>query len=145
MDLIVPGRSIADEIQLSLAPVFLLTAIAGLLTVLTNRLGRATDHARLVAERIRADGDVDHDLAAFAVLRRRIALLRRAIGAIVVAAFVICLVIILIFLGEYLSVPISWAIGAMFIAAMAMLIASFAFLLLEISLSTQKWNQNFWD
>ncbi|NBB70679.1 MAG: DUF2721 domain-containing protein, partial [Alphaproteobacteria bacterium] len=111
MDLIVPGRPIADEIQLSLAPVFLLTAIAGLLTVLTSRLGRATDHARLVAERIRADGDVDHDLAAFAVLRRRIALLRRAIGAIVVAAFVICLVIILIFLGEYLSVPISWAIG----------------------------------
>ncbi len=142
MDFIVPGRTIADEIQLSLAPVFLLTAIAGLLTVSTNRLGRAAD-------RIRADGDVGHDLAAFAVLRRRIALPRRVIGAIVVAAFVICLDIILIFLGEYLgahlTVTISWAIGALFIASMVMLIASFTFMLLEIGMSTQKWNQNFWD
>jgi uncharacterized membrane protein len=39
--------SIARVIQLSIAPVFLLTAIGTLLTVMTNRLHRVIDRARV--------------------------------------------------------------------------------------------------
>ena len=38
--------SVARAIQLALAPVFLLTGIAGLLNVMTNRLARIVDRAR---------------------------------------------------------------------------------------------------
>ncbi|HYA85747.1 MAG TPA: DUF2721 domain-containing protein [Nitrospirota bacterium] len=38
---------IAHVIQLAVAPVFLLSAIAAMLTVLTNRLGRIIDRARV--------------------------------------------------------------------------------------------------
>ncbi len=40
------GNDIAHVIQLSIAPVFLLTGVAGLLAVLTNRLARIIDRAR---------------------------------------------------------------------------------------------------
>ena len=47
----VPG--IAGVIQLSIAPVFLLTAICALLGVLTTRLARAIDRSRWVEETLR--------------------------------------------------------------------------------------------
>ena len=39
---------IAHSIQLAVAPVFLLTGVATMLTVLTNRLGRIIDRARFL-------------------------------------------------------------------------------------------------
>ena len=145
MDLIVPGRTIADEIRLSLAPVFLLTAIAGFLAVLTSRLGRAADHARVAAGRLAEETGGQADEAAFAVLRRRIELLRRAIACTVFAAVVVCSVIILIFVGEYIEVPLWALIGILFIIAMVMLVLSFSFFLSEIGRSTRDWNPRFWD
>lgn len=43
-----PIETIAHVIQLAVAPVFLLTGIGGMLSVITNRLSRIVDHARLV-------------------------------------------------------------------------------------------------
>lgn len=43
MEPIISTSTIAEEIQLSVAPVFLLTAIGGLLNVLASRLSRAMD------------------------------------------------------------------------------------------------------
>jgi hypothetical protein len=42
-------EEIARVIQLSIAPVFLITGIAGLLGVLSGRLGRTIDRARVLA------------------------------------------------------------------------------------------------
>ena len=41
-----PIETIAHVIQLAVAPVFLLTGIGGMLSVMTNRLGRIVDRAR---------------------------------------------------------------------------------------------------
>ena len=43
---------LARTIQLSVAPVFLLTAIGTTLAVLTNRLSRIVDRARILEERL---------------------------------------------------------------------------------------------
>ena len=40
--------AVANVIELAIAPVFLLTATGTMLAVLTNRLGRIIDRARLV-------------------------------------------------------------------------------------------------
>ncbi|MDQ7970712.1 MAG: DUF2721 domain-containing protein, partial [Oxalicibacterium faecigallinarum] len=48
---------IGHIIQLSVAPVFLLTGVGTTLTVLTNRLGRITDRSRVLEERLRTTTD----------------------------------------------------------------------------------------
>ena len=56
--------TIAHAIQLAVAPVFLLTRIASILSVLTTRLGRIIDrtrllHSRLVTEAVKSESDQD--------------------------------------------------------------------------------------
>ena len=46
---IAPGV-VAHAVQLAIAPVFLLTGLAGLLAVMANRLARVIDRARWLAE-----------------------------------------------------------------------------------------------
>lgn len=51
--------SIAHIIQLALTPVFLLTGLAGLLSVFSTRLGRVADRVDLLTEALDAAGDED--------------------------------------------------------------------------------------
>ena len=48
--------TLARVIQLSVAPVFLLTGIGTMLSVMTNRLGRVIDRARVLEARLENDG-----------------------------------------------------------------------------------------
>src|SRR5215204_4591172 len=52
-----------NAIQLAIAPVFLLTAIAALIGAAATRLGRIIDRAREVEERLAARTIVDEDAA----------------------------------------------------------------------------------
>lgn len=46
--------NVAHVIQLSVAPVFLLSGVGVMLTVFTNRLARIIDRARVLEERLQA-------------------------------------------------------------------------------------------
>jgi hypothetical protein len=65
--------AVAHAIELAVAPVFLLTGIGAMLAVMTNRLGRVIDRARVLEERL--DGASPESLATLradlAVLSRR--------------------------------------------------------------------------
>ena len=52
MPQIASAEALAQVIQLAVAPVFLLAGIAGLLGVLSTRLGRIIDRARVIERRI---------------------------------------------------------------------------------------------
>ena len=82
MPAIVPIDAIAHNIQLAVAPVFLLTGIASILNVLTNRLGRVIDRARkLEAELAAFDATTrDRALRELGILGRRMAAAHWAIG-----------------------------------------------------------------
>ena len=54
---VVALSGIAHAIQLSVAPVFLLTGVSGFLNVLANRLGRVVDRARVLEAEFT---DTDH-------------------------------------------------------------------------------------
>ena len=54
-----PSHALAQAIQLSLAPVFLLASMSGLLMVLTNRLTRLIDRARVLQQQA---GDSDQQM-----------------------------------------------------------------------------------
>src|SRR5262245_20919516 len=94
---------IAHVIQLSVAPVFLLTAIAGLLGVIANRLSRAVDRARQI-EDLLLDGavrDAEGLRAEHAVCARRSVIILRAIVLCVIAGLLVAAVIVGLFVTAY--------------------------------------------
>ncbi|MCF4098743.1 DUF2721 domain-containing protein [Maritalea mediterranea] len=130
MESILSTSSIAEEIQLSVAPVFLLTAIGGLLNVLAGRLNRIVDrldeHEGGTKERIRN--------------LRRIAYILWSSRLSVAAGILICLVVVFIFLGDYVAPDLSGLIAFSFILAMLLLTVSLALFLLELTAASERNN-----
>jgi type IV secretory pathway VirB6-like protein len=133
-------EAVAQVIQLAVAPVFLIAGIAGLLGVLSTRLARIIDRARVIERRVpRAKGDEQRALLAreTKVLWRRIALINWAIRLCIAGALTVCLVIMALFLGEFVVVNIALIVAVLFVLAMVLIVAGLMFLLSEVSLSTR--------
>jgi len=129
---------VQQAIQLSVAPVFLLTGIAGLLGVMASRLARIIDRARDVG---RSRGSLD--AAAVAMARLELAGLERrrhlaswSINCCTGAALLVCTVIVTLFIEEFLGANLKWLAGAQFIAAMIALIAGLSCFLAEVYIAT---------
>jgi hypothetical protein len=140
MEPLTSTTSIALEIQLSIGPVFLLTAIAGMLTVLTGRLTRAVDRASAMLSAQISDEEpsgISNKRDSFAVLNR-IWLIEWAIRLNVSSALVICLVVVALFTGDYVEPDLSPAIAGLFISAMVLLIVGLLFFLQEVRLAAQQ-------
>ena len=128
--------SIAQEIQLSVAPVFMLTAIAALLTLLFNRMSQTQDQIRALGALPDGEGTASNPgKSAPAALAARIRRIRWAIRCNATAAILICSVVVSIFVSDYLVPDISNLIATLFIAAMALLAAGFLLLLRDVSRS----------
>jgi hypothetical protein len=129
---------IGHMIQLSVAPVFLLTGVGTNLMVLTNRLGRITDRSRVLEDKLRTTDPVHHaDLnAELITLYPRAHLINRAIVLSTACALMVSMVIISLFVGDALTVELSKFIAIFFILAMLCLVSSFVMLLREILSAT---------
>jgi len=144
MEHFAPITTISEAIQLAVAPVFLLTGIGAILSVLTTRLGRVVDRARLVERRIpQVSSDDYRDLlrSETRVLWRRIGIINWAIRLSVSSALTICLVVMCLFLGDFGLFDMGSLIAVLFVVAMGLLIAGLLFLLFEVSISTRKMQQ----
>ena len=125
----VPG--IASVIQLSIAPVFLLTSICALLGVLTTRLARAIDRSRRVEDKLdQLSGDpLQAAQDELRVLSRRARLVNRAITFATASALLICLVIAALFAGAFVRIDLSLlATGLFVLGVLALTLALIAFL-----------------
>ncbi len=129
---------IAHSIQLAVAPVFLLSGVAVTLTVLTNRLGRIVDRARLLEGRLPSATPAEESRfeAELKVLFRRARLIHRAITLSTLCALLICTVIVALFVGVALGRDLSMLIVILFIAAMCSFIAGLVLFILEIRAAT---------
>jgi hypothetical protein len=125
---------IGHIIQLSIAPVFLLTGVATKLSLLTSRLARIIDRTRVLRERLRTRADTE-DSEELLVLFKRWRLINYAISASTACGLLVCLVIAALFLGDTTNLPLDRYIAAMFVLAMVALIFSFVFLLGEVLVS----------
>lgn len=130
--------TISHVIQLSVAPVFLLTGVGAILGVLINRLGRIIDRFRLLENTVVADGVQETTVAhiEMAILSRRARLIHWSISLCTIGALFICIVIATLFIGSMMGISVSQAIALMFIAAMLALIAGLLNFLREIALAT---------
>lgn len=131
--------NVATAIQLALAPVFLLTAIAGLLNVMTGRLSRIVDRGRALAEQRGSVGRAEQEAIDQKLrnLERRRHLNSVAITTCTVAALLVCIVIAAMFLEALLDAPLQWPIGFLFTAATLTLVVGLAYFLREVHLATQ--------
>jgi hypothetical protein len=129
---------IAHAVQLAVAPVFLLTGVGALLAVMTNRLARVIDRARVI-EGTWSKLDEEQRAAARAELRtlaHRGRLAGWAINFCAFAALLVCGVVATLFLDVFLATSLKWLVGALFIVAMMMLICGLTSFLREVYLAT---------
>ena len=137
------STSITHGIQLAVAPVFVLTAVAGILGAVAGRLGRIIDYARHLEERALDSSDAEfvaHAVRELQGLRLRGRLANGCIALLTACAFLIGLTIILLFLGETSSLRLgSWAVAGFLLGIVCFLLALLCFLA-ETLLATQVLN-----
>jgi hypothetical protein len=137
-------QAIAEVIRLAVAPVFLLAGIAGMLNVLSVRLGRVVDRFRAIEARIIYEDRKVH-LANFqkeaSGLWKRIRLVNWSIRMFVLGALLISMVIVALFLGEFVEIDFSLYVAALFVGAMYFLIMGLILFLFEVSISTTQINE----
>jgi hypothetical protein len=125
--------ALARIIQLAVAPVFLISGVAGLLTVFTNRLSRIIDRARSLGMVETRSSLMVEELR---LLNRRARLIHRSITLATTSALLISMVIVILFLGVFLPLDVAAIVGVLFVGAMITLIAGLVTFLKEVRLAT---------
>ena len=127
---------ITHVIQLSVAPVFLLTSIATMINAMNTRLSRIVDRRRVVIERRKSSDqaqNTESDLE-LRTLSRRSYLSYLGIFFAVLSALLICLVMIGAFIGALISVDLSKAVAIVFILALSAVVVALGLFLREVYL-----------
>lgn len=102
----------AHVIQLSVAPVFLLSGIGALLSVVSARVGRIVDRSRHLKENLLASSELPQPqrpeiLLELAMLSRRVRWANWSISLCTTCALLICTLIVILFVGAFLSLDVS--------------------------------------
>jgi hypothetical protein len=131
--------AIGHVIQLAVAPVFLLSGVSGLLAVLTHRLARIIDRARVLEERLTKSAPAEQAglHAELTLLSGRGRLINRAVSLCTICALLICAVIVALFVAAFLSTDLSVLIGVIFTGAMLALCVGLVTFLQEIYIATR--------
>ena len=130
---------IAHSIQLSVAPVFLLSGIGVLLGVLTNRLARVVDRARpLEDQHGAADAAGAEELRdRLRWLAQRARLMNTAITLSTVSALLVAIVVAMLFMSAFVRFTLAVPVAALFIAAMIALVGALVTFLIEVRIATR--------
>lgn len=128
---------ITHLIQLAVAPVFLLSGVGVTLGVLTNRLARIVDRARVAERDVQShDGDTTAEERRLKVLRLRARYINFAIAASTVSAVLVSLCVVLLFVHALGGWSLTTAIAVVFVASMLSLTVGLVAFLVEVRIST---------
>lgn len=124
-------------IQLAIAPVFLLNAVASIIGVLINRLSRIVDRHRVLDERPNQHDPKrdEQDQKERKMLRHRLQLVYLALTCEVLCALIVGLLIATGFVGAVVGGNFSFAIASLFVLAMLAFISGLTVFLREIFLA----------
>lgn len=133
-----PISNIAHIIQLSIAPVFLISGVATLLSVLANRLGRIVDRARVLEAQLDVLDEAKRTkpLQELQRLSARARLVNFAITFGTVCALLICIMIAVLFTGTFSTVNLSTLVTVLFVGAMLSLFLALTAFLAEVLTAT---------
>ncbi len=128
----IDSEIVTHGIQLAIAPVFLLTAVSGMIGAVAGRLARIIDRARQLEERAHESTDeiwLAHATVELGELRTRGRLANGCIALLTTCAFMIGLTIIVLFVGETTAFQTSrLAVGSFLTGVVCFLLALLIFL-----------------
>lgn len=135
---------ITRVIQLAIAPVFMLSAIASIINALLGRLARAVDRRRAVEGALDDCVGEKHaaGLVELRLLARRIQLVLWSIGFSVLSALLVCVLIGTAFMGAYTSLDLSRTVAILFIAAVVALTGCLLLFMREVFLAALSVHHN---
>lgn len=132
-------ENVAKLIQLALGPVFLISGVGITLSMLTQRLARIVDRARMLeSEREETTHEkklstIDWELR---VIFRRARKINTAIALCTASALFTTLVVTLLFASEFVPLGVGGIIAILFVSSMGCLAAAFLVFLLEVRIAT---------
>lgn len=132
--------TVTHGIQLAVAPVFLLTAVAAMIGTAAGRLARIIDRARQLESQIDAAPTANPMTAAYAelsALRTRGSLVNGCITLLTLCAIVIGLTILALFLGETTEVQIPRLATIAFLTGITCFLLALICFLAETLLATR--------
>ncbi|HTO74393.1 MAG TPA: DUF2721 domain-containing protein, partial [Gemmatimonadales bacterium] len=113
-----------------------LSGVGVTLTVLTNRMARIIDRARVLEDRMAAGTAIPADHDELDTLSVRARLIQHAITLSTCCALLICVVIVILFLRTFLPVNLAEIVALLFIVAMLAFIGALGSFLREIFVGT---------
>jgi len=130
-------------IQVVLTPVFLLTAVSGLINVLITRLARATDRRRVLEENLPEylDARRDEALRELRLINNRVVLTLWSVALAVLAGLFVCLDIGIAFAGAYFTLDLSRPVALLFVCAVLAITGCLVLFLREITIAAMSAHQ----
>lgn len=131
--------NVGRVIEAAVAPVFLITGIAALLGVSSNRFSRAMDRARTLENSLpdatdQSDRQLQNEELRY--LWKRISLINKAFSLYTLCALLLCIVITTLFVSHIYTMQLSLTISITFILALVVLISALLCSLREVYLAT---------
>lgn len=130
---------IVQTIQLALAPVFVLVAIGNILNLLSTRLGRVVDRARVLqAMHVETEGP-EHDMVVreIRIIDKRISIITQAIRLLVLSGLAIGTTVAVLFLAGMTSFELHVVAAVTFLASVVLLLAALVLFLRETQIAAE--------
>ena len=130
---------IGGSIQFAIAPIFLLVGTGSVLNVVTTRLGRVIDRARILETLIEQGEEATlearhrQDLIA---LDKRMRHCNRAVLFCTLAIVLICVLVGFVFVADLLNIPAGAFVALLFLSVVSSLIIGLVSFLMEVSIAT---------
>ena len=140
MAVFVESATVTHGIQLAVAPVFLLTAVSGMIGAVAGRLSRIIDRGRVLEEKLRTeDGSqlAPQWQQELRMLGQRGMLANSTIGLLTLCAFMIGLTIVILFLGETTALRVDRLAIYAFLAGVSCFMAALCCFFAETLLATR--------
>jgi len=129
--------TIAHQIQLAVAPVFLLAGIGSILNVMAGRLARVVERARMLERDFAAFDEETRALATaeLRILDLRMTVVNLALSACTAAALFVCVLVAMLFVADLADVAFGRPVAWLFVLAMGLLILGLVLFLWEVRLA----------
>ena len=130
-------ESFSRLLQLSVSPVVLISGVGLLLLSVTNRLGRAIDRSRTIAQELDKEdsGEVREGREQLRIIVHRAKCLRISVSLIVLSIFFSCLMILFLFVLIFFDLHWEYPVLLSFCLSLVSLLAAMIYLLADVYLS----------
>jgi len=128
-------RNLIELMQSAISPIVLISGVGLLLLSVTNRLGRAIDRSRYLIQEIESGNDTKKKHIQIRILYRRSRILRASITSISLTIFFASLMTLLLFLGYFTQLDISFFFITLFVSAIISLILGIILFVIDVTVS----------